>query len=375
MRGRTLREQLVTAPLPDELGAMRRGWTVARSAFEQREPVRRRRDFRPVVVLAFAAALLAAALSAPGEAVIERVRKAIGIERAQPALFSLPSPGRVLVSSTRGVWVVQPDGSKRLLGRYREASWSPRGLFVVAARPNEVAALEPGGAIRWSLARPGVSRPRWAGLRGDTRVAYLSRGRLHVVPGDGIGDRAVGRARAVAPAWRPGMRHVVAYQDARGRVVVYDADSRGVLFRTGPLRAVRTLEWSRAGRLLVATGDGLVVFGGEGQRIARRPLAGVRAATFSPDGRLLAVLRASEILLVDARRPDARPRRVFAGSGALKSVAWSPNGRWLLVAWEAADQWVFVRVGGPRRIAAVSNVTAQFRSSRFPTVEGWCCAR
>jgi hypothetical protein len=87
------------------------------------------------------------------------------------------------------------------------------------------------------------------------------------------------------------------------------------------------------------------------------------------------VLRPSEVLLLDASRLRARPRRVFAGSGALASVDWSPNGRWLLVAWEDADQWVFVRVVGARRIAAVSNITAQFRSSRFPRVDGWCCAR
>jgi hypothetical protein len=102
----------------------------------------------------------------------------------------------------------------------------------------------------------------------------------------------------------------------------------------------------------------------------------VLAAAFSPDGRRIAVLRRSDVLLLDARRPRAAaPRRVFAGAGVLSGLAWSPNGRWLLVGWQTADQWVFVRVTGARRITAVSNVSAQFRSSRFPRVEGWCCAR
>jgi hypothetical protein len=79
--------------------------------------------------------------------------------------------------------------------------------------------------------------------------------------------------------------------------------------------------------------------------------------------------------MLHARRPTAPPRRVFAGAGVLSGVTWSPDGRWLLIGWETADQWVFVRVTGARRIAAVSNVSAQFRSTRFPTVEGWCCAR
>jgi hypothetical protein len=375
-----LRQLLLTAPVPDDLEARRRSWAVVRAAFADREPVRRRPDLRPALALAVVAALAAAALSPPGEAVIERVRRAIGIERAEPALFSLPAPGRVLVSSTRGVWIVQQDGSKRLLGRYREASWSPRGLFVVAARHNELVALEPNGTLRWSLARPAVARPRWAGLRGDTRVAYLSRGRLHVVPGDGIGDRPVaGPARSVAPAWRRGVRHVVAYVDGRGRVTVYDADSRAVQFRVerrveGRLPAPRSLEWSRGGRLLIVTRDGLLVMGSQGQRFGRWRLAGARTATFSPDGRRIAVLRRSDVLLLDARRPKAPPRRVFADSGVLSGATWSPDGRWLLIGWETADQWVFVRVTGKRRIAAVSNVSAQFRSSRFPRVEGWCCA-
>ena len=88
------------------------------------------------------------------------MRESIGVEEAAPALFALPADGRVLVTSARGVWVVRPDGSKRLLGRYREASWSPFGRFVVAARANELAALDPStGELRWSLARPARPAP------------------------------------------------------------------------------------------------------------------------------------------------------------------------------------------------------------------------
>jgi hypothetical protein len=375
MTDRRLRERLLTAPLPDDLQARRRSWAVVRAAFGEREPVRRRPDFRPALALAAVAAVVAAALSPPGDAVIERVREAIGVERAQPALFSLPAPGRVLVTSSRGAWIVQRDGSKRLLGRYREASWSPRGLFIVATRHNELAALDPKGELRWSLARRAVSLPRWAGLRGDTRVAYLSRGRLHVVPGDGLGDRAVAEARAIAPAWRRGTRHVLAYVDGLGRVTVYDSDSRSAQFRVLRPGDVRALEWSRGGRLLIVSRQGLVVYGSQGRRLARWRSPGVVSAHFSPDGRRIAVLRRSEVLLLDTRRPKAAgPRRVFAGSGVLSGLAWSPDGRWLVVGWQTADQWVFIRVAGTRRIEAVSNVSAQFRSSRFPAIEGWCCA-
>jgi hypothetical protein len=73
-------------------------------------------------------------------------------------------------------------------------------------------------------------------------------------------------------------------------------------------------------------------------------------------------------------------RRVLTGAG-LRQLAWSPDGRWLLVSWPAADQWVFVRVTGMPRIAAVSRIARQFSAraaqasapAAFPRIEGWCC--
>ena len=122
-------------------------------------------------------------------------------------------------SSSRrdGVWVVQADGSKRRLGGWREASWSPFGRFVVVARANELAALEPDGDVRWSLARPRVRFPRWAGDRIDTRIAYVSGRSLRVVAGDGTGDRLLRRnVASVAPAWLPGEGFRLAYTDRAG---------------------------------------------------------------------------------------------------------------------------------------------------------------
>jgi hypothetical protein len=61
--------------------------------------------------------------------------------------------------------------------------------------------------------------------------------------------------------------------------------------------------------------------------------------------------------------------RLFAGTGAFTGVAWSADGRWLLVPWRDADQWVFLRVAGARRIRAVSNVSRQFGG--FPRIATW----
>jgi Tol biopolymer transport system component len=102
------------------------------------------------------------------------------------------------------------------------------------------------------------------------------------------------------------------------------------------------------------------------------------AAALGPDGRSLAFVQRpgerSDVWLIPELRPDgSAARRVFVGEGRLTDLAWSPNGRWLLVAWHEADQWVFVRVAGKRRIEAVSNVTEQLETDTFPSLAGWCC--
>ena len=66
--------------------------------------------------------------SPPGRAVVDRVREIVGVERAQPALFSLPGGGRLLV-----------DRSRRHVGRRRERQEAPASRIprreLVAVRP------------------------------------------------------------------------------------------------------------------------------------------------------------------------------------------------------------------------------------------------
>jgi hypothetical protein len=66
-------------------------------------------------------------------------------------------------------------------------------------------------------------------------------------------------------------------------------------------------------------------------------------------------------------------RLLYRGSGVLRQVVFSPDGRWLLVTWPTANQWVFVRTGHPRRIVGVSRISAQF--GIYPRVASWCCGR
>lgn len=362
--------QLRETPVPE--GAEERAWEVARAAYEARDPApaRRRSPLRPALALAAAVAAAGVLASPPGWSLIHSIRVAVGVKEAQTELFSLPAPGRLLVVSQRGLWVVQRDGSRRLLGGYRDAAWSPHGLYLAATRPDEVVALDPKGQVRWTLPRPGARFPSWTGSFTDTRIAYVAAGRLHVVAGDGTGDHALGPAATVAPAWRPGGGRVLAYATPRG-LAVYDADRAAVLWsaRGRPVR----LEWSSDGARLLARGPvGLQVFDARGRVVAEDDPSDATHdadAAFVPGTHRVAVIR------VHGAQSDlfdlATGRTLFRGTGAFGQVVAAPDGRWLLVTWPTADQWVFVRAAGAPRIRAVAGIIRQLGPG--VRVAGWCC--
>lgn len=346
--------------VPADREAEERAWSVVRAAYEEREPVRRAPRRRLMLAgVALAVAVAAAALSPPGQAVVNAVRRSIGISHAAPALFRLPAPGRLLVSGGGGgTWVVNVDGSKRRLGDYAQAAWSPHGLYVIAATTSEVAAIEPSnGGVRWSIARPKVAFPRWGGSRTNTRVAYLSGQQLRIAAGDGTGDAAADRTSRVAPAWRPGDRLQLAFVASDGRVRLLGA------WRSSHRYAKpRSLVWSPDGKkLLLVTARQLVLFDPASGHAHVLRLRDVSAAAFSPQGQL-AVVHGNALLVFDGEQT----RTVFKTLGRLQGLAWSPNGGWLLTALPSADQWIFV---GGRRVLAVSHIARQFGGT--PSLDGW----
>jgi hypothetical protein len=361
-----LRELLQSAPVDPD--AEERAWAVVSAAHAARERRPQRRRTRVALAFAVLAALVAAAaLSPPGRAVVNAVRRSIGIERAAPALFRLPAPGRLLVSGPGGAWVVSVDGSKRRLGAYPQASWSPHGLYVLGATTNELAAMTPSGDVHWTLARPVIRFPRWGGTRTDTRVAYLTRSRLHVVAGDGTGDvdaEGLPAAARVAPAWQPRQddRHVLAYVTTRGRVVVLDPDAGNVHWMSAGYAGPRALAWSRDGtELALAARTRVVIFDARTGRARTLPVEGVRALAFAPDGRL-ALLRGRGVLELRGTRVTT----LFTAPERLAGLVWSPDGRWLLTTLPRADQWIFL---GGGRVLAVSHIRRQFGGPA--TLDGW----
>ena len=391
-----MRRELEHVEIPGEHEARERAWRVVSTAFAEREPLPApaRRRLVPALALVAVAAIAAATVTAPGRALLHGIRETFGVEKAQPALFSLPAPGRLLVVSAEhgGVWVVHPDGSKRRLGDYEDAAWSPRGRFVAATERNELLAVGPDGDIHWTLARRDVSWPRWA--PSGYRIAYFARSGLRIVAGDGTGDRLLeSHALGVPPAWRPRALHELAYVSG-GMVVLEAVDENRILWRAPLGRDLPyQLTWSADGkRLLAAAPQTLRVFDNRGRLLRRIPFRGstsALAAAWARNGHVFAVHlrhdpalaetgRRSEVRLIDADRPGSS-RQLFAGSGVFGELAWSPDGRWLLVDWRTANQWLFIRRSGPPKVVAVANISQQFpRPDGKPpdllVLDRWCCA-
>lgn len=400
MNERRLRALLREEPIPGATEAERRGLELVARAYAERRPERQPlRLWRLAVALAVATLLAALILSPAGAAVRDWVDDVFtaGVDNAEPTLTGVPGGGSLLVQSPRGPWVVQPDGSRRLLGSYEEATWSPHGLFVAASGGRTLSAIEPDGTPRWSIsARGRVGDPRWS--PSGFRIAYRAGRSLRVELGDGTASTTIAAASAeVPPVWYPPGPHVLAYLDAERRLVVAEADTGSTIDAARASPGLIDLSWSRDGDELLEIARrgiwlrdvrigklaGFFQLDAAG-RVELPAAAVVRGAAFAPDGHTVAVLLErrsaagprSEALLVD---PSGGPtRRIFAVSGRLTELAWSPDGRRLLLAWPAADQWLFVptkRGGQLRAIGDVASVFSPGRSGRapFPRIEGWCC--
>jgi dipeptidyl aminopeptidase/acylaminoacyl peptidase len=387
-----LKRELQKLAPPDELETQRRVWPIVRGAFERREPVSwQRRSLRPLALVAGAVVVLAAALSPPGRALVGDVRDAITEDKPvepKPVLASLPTRGLLLVNSPRGPWIVRQDGSRRLLGRYWEGSWSPKARFAVVSRARELSAVDPKGVVRWTIGRSRrISGARWS--PDGFRVAYLTGTELRVVAGDGTGDEVLrNRVAPTPPAWRPQANHELVFGTVDGQIALAQTDTGVTRWRAPVGEPARQLVWSEDGQRLLALGERyLRIFDADGTQLGALGLPiGPSGVAFVRKSHRFVLIRwqpatgRSELVLMQAEAERGEERSLFSAAGDFGTLAVSPNGRWLLVGWVGADQWLFLRLD-VLRVRAVSNIAEQFGgprldrplSAHFPASVSWCC--
>jgi hypothetical protein len=391
-----VRSALRELEAPDERMAEERARHVVKTAFDGYEPAAppSRAPRRAAIAVLAAAAVAGFFLTPAGADVREWIAETIepGEEDAEPKLTSLPTPGSVLVEAPSGAWTIREDGAKRRLGDYDRATWSPNGRFVGVASGTELRAVDPAGNFRWSIESPmRIDGIDWSSDEGF-RVAYLAGETIRIVAGDGTGDRILAKGvKDVTPAWRPEddasrAIHELTYVDAANRVVLIDADSERVLWRTNAYtQPVRSLEWSADGeRLLVVGGDFATIQDDEGGSYLKGPIAtSVRHAAISADGTEIAVVSAGKHGTELSLYSDTAPVERLYASGRKNPDArfgapvFSPDGGWVLLPWPEADQWLFVNMRD-ERVTAVADIARQFgaggdANAGFPKVVGWCC--
>jgi hypothetical protein len=396
-------------PLDGEAEARERSWRVVQAAYAERiaAPRSTRNARRLVVALAAIGVLLALVLTPAGAKVVSAVKDATGIgeKNAKPALTSLPAPGSLIVESPIGPWVVNDDGSKRLLGDYREATWSPHGIYLAVARSDQLAAVTPTGVLRWAIPGKHIAEPQWSPA--GNRVAYRDGSALWLAAGDASFHRKIVSAVApVAPAWRP-IAHpspdpiqsgpgvnVLAYVDADNRIVVLDTDTSQTLWTSAPQPRPFALAWSSDGsELIAATRHAIYSYAGSGLAAVSRPHTdrSIRSAEFLPEThQLILALQAqftdssaaaTSTIVTDRPEQKSFPdNSLFAARGRLGEAVPSPDGTSILVTRPQADRWIFIRAqGGGRVLRATDDVSHQFDPKAtgpvaFPHVQGWCCS-
>jgi hypothetical protein len=391
-----LGRQLAELPIPGAEAA--RGRALARivQATATEQPVRSRRH-RPLLRLALglaAAALIAGgALAATGTVTVTQLVH----DAAPPSapVTRLPGSGSLLVRSGGQIAIVRADGSLHPLGAFREASWSPHARFVVLTGGRHLVIVDPRtGRQRWTItARAPIHGARWsleATVPPCCRIAYLTAGAtvrtaaLHVIAGDGTGDRVVAAADLrVAPAWRPkSTARELAFVDPSGSLRRISATTSGDLVPPLhlPFTATR-LAWSADGqRLLVLGAHRLVVLGAGGTRALRRLDArapdGLVTGSFVGQTRAIAVLRGlaahrSEVELLPARGPG---ERLATDGDGLSWLVSSPDGTRILAGNARGDTWMAV---GTRRTGALAGASSDPATHPVGPVldDGWTAGR
>ncbi len=377
-----IRDALAQVDAPDEV--RERSWSAIDEAFRSREPVVHHRRW-PVVAAALAIVSGGVAVAPPGRAIASWVRRSFSsAPKPGPAPLVVPGVGRLLIATGDGIWSLRAGhGGGRLLGRYAEASWSPRCLNVLVTDGRTLSAIDPDtGLTHWNARGGVVHTLAWAPNR--YRVSYLVGSDLRVATGDGTTDSLLARNVVGIPAWRPaagGPGNVLAFTTAAGFLETLDVDTRQAVLPRERVDAPGQTAWSADGGRRFFLGDQTVeVFDATGRRRIATRLAGARRPV-----EILAAPAGTNLLVASA---DGSLRVIDADTGAVQllgrfgpspiQAVWSPDGNRVLVAEPTNDELQIVTLGGRVGRIRITGVSERLAGAGTPSpltqrpIQGWC---
>jgi hypothetical protein len=269
------------------------------------------------------------------------------------ASAELPGPpfGRMIARGYERAWVIPARGPVVRLAGAEAVDASPAlGLLAVTAR-DRLAVDDMTGRTRWAR-RYGrlLGAPRWSSSR-PVRLAFLAGRAIRIVDARGERERRLGRARDVAPAWRPG-RDELAFVQPGGDVVLVTGTGN-LLARWHASRAPAGLSWTGDGRHLVVNLRYAVVV--LDHRLHPRTwlrTQSLLSAVGAPAGSLFGLLTVrtlsdgslvTTLELRDAQRQGWHAR--LARANVLDGrIVWAPDGRSLMVERPLMKDWLLVDV-------------------------------
>ena len=347
-----LQERLREVFVPEEREAEERGWRVVHGAFEARHPVHVRPRLNRLAIALGRGPADRRHRADPGRRQDRRPgpRRGRARPRQRPAGAHLAAgAGRLLVTSAEGPWIVDEDGSQRLLGAYQDAAWSPSGMFAAVTRGRQLTAVDPvgngalvaGGAAPGAATPPGRHRASASRTRAAARCAsWPATERVTACSSTASPPSRPPGGRSASPC-PPGQvaigpkTNVLAYADRRGRVTVRDVDAGRVLWRSHRYSLpIRELEWSADRKRLLVRTAWFVDFLDARGRATSRVTWPTLGASMSPDSseppssggpRTAAATWSSPAATAAARRGASSPGR---GGSRTRPGRPTANGCW-----------------------------------------------
>jgi hypothetical protein len=268
-----------------------------------------------------------------------------------PASASAERPpfGRLIVRGFQKAWLVPARGRIVPLEAAAALDWSPALRLLAVSSEGRLTVRTGGGETLWARDHAQLlGAPRWS-TGAPVRLAFLAGRSLRVVDARGAHELRLGRARDVAPAWRPGHDELALVRPS-GEVVLMSGSGR-TLAGWRPGRIPVSLSWTGDGNhLVVSLRYSVVVLGARLEPQWSRRSPSILSAVSAPAGSRFALLttqvhpdgsQPTTLELRDAERPESRVRLARANA-LLGRIVWSPDARLVMVERPLQRDWLVV---------------------------------